>query len=157
MSQLKSGNTFQEFLNWAGSFQEFSICGSSIQEFLNWAGPFREFLIWGGTFQEFLIWGWPFYENFLENCVFLACFRLQWISFWLLTLIYSEDMYIFQKDWSKTLIPAWNKGSNILHQVLKQMNALWQLFPPKFGHFFNKTILTMGINSLTDTKVKHCC
>ena len=61
------------------------------------------------------------------------------------------------KKWSKTLIPAWNKDSNILHQVLKQMNALWQLFPPKFGHFFNKTILTMGINSLTDTKVKHCC
>ena len=97
MCQLKSGNTFQEFLNWAGSFQEFSICGSSIQEFLNWAGPFREFLIWGGTFQEFLIWGWPFYENFLENCVFLACFWLQWISFWLPTLIYSDDMYILQK------------------------------------------------------------
>ena len=90
MCQLKLGNTFQEFLNWAGSFREFSTCGSSIQEFLNWAGPFREFLIWGGTFQEFLIWGWPFYENFLENCRFLACFRLQWISFWLLTLIYSD-------------------------------------------------------------------
>ena len=114
MCQLKSGNTFQEFLNWAGSFQEFSICGSSIQEFLNWAGPFREFLIWGGTFQEFLIWGWPSYENFLENCVFLACFGLQWISFGLLTLIYSDGMYILQKDWSKTLNPAWNKGSNIL-------------------------------------------
>ena len=132
MCQLKSGNTFQEFLNWAGSFREFSICGSSIQEFLNWAGPFREFLIWGGTFQEFLIWGWPFYENFLENCVFLACFRLQWISFRLLTLIYFDDMYILQKKWSKTLNPAWNKGSNILLPPIWSSHRLLNKWKSKY-------------------------
>ena len=64
MYQLKSGSTFQEFLVWAGTFREFSICGSTFQEFRIWAGPFREFLIWGGTFQEFLIWGWPFQITF---------------------------------------------------------------------------------------------
>ena len=131
MSQLNSGIPEMSYLIWAGSFREFLIWGGSFREFLNWAGSFREFLIWGGSFQEFLIWGWPSYENFLENCVFLACFGLQWISFWLLTLIYSDDMYILQKNWSKTLIPAWNKGSNILlphiwshHRLLCSMTKL---------------------------------
>ena len=141
MSQLNSGipemcyliwaGSFREFLIWGGSFREFLIWGGSFQEFLNWAGSFREFLIWGGSFREFLIWGWPSYENFLENCVFLACFGLQWISFWLLTLIYSDGMYILQKNWSKTLNPAWNKGSNILlphiwssHRLLCSMTKL---------------------------------
>ena len=70
-------------------------------------------------------------KNFLVNFVFLVCFSLQWISFWLLTLIYSDDMYILQKNWSKTLIPAWNKGSNILlphiwshHRLLCSMTKL---------------------------------
>ena len=36
MCQLKSGSTFQEFLIWAASFLEFSICGSTFQEFLIW-------------------------------------------------------------------------------------------------------------------------
>ena len=35
---------------------------------------------------------------FLENFVFLACFQLLWISFWILTLIHSDDMDILQKE-----------------------------------------------------------
>ena len=39
-------------------------CGNTFQEFLIWAGPFRDFMNCGGTFQEFLIWGWPFQKLF---------------------------------------------------------------------------------------------
>ena len=129
---LNCGSSNQEFLNWAGSFREFLIWGSSNQEFLNWAGSFREFLIWGGTFQEFLIWGWPFYENFLENCVFLVCFPHQRISFWLLTLLQLVDMYILQKNWSKTLIPAWNKGSNFLPPHIWSSHRLLNKWKSKY-------------------------
>ena len=64
MSQLNSGIPEMCYLIWAGTFREFSICGSTFQEFLIWAGPFRDFLNCGGTFQEFLIWGWPFQKTF---------------------------------------------------------------------------------------------
>ena len=56
----------------------------------------------------------PFKKTF-EKMSFLACFPLLWVIFWLLTLVQSDDMDILQKKWSKTLIPAWNKSSNIFH------------------------------------------
>ena len=55
-----------------------------------------------------------FYQKCSIKCVLFSLFYLQWISFWLLSLIYSDVMYILQKKLSKTLNPVWNKGSNIL-------------------------------------------
>ena len=98
MCQLKSCSAFQEFLIWAATFREFSICGST----------FQEFLIWGWHISGILDLRWhisgipdlrlALFKKFLENCVFLVCFPLQWISFWLLTLLQSVDMYILQKE-----------------------------------------------------------
>ena len=62
-----------------------------------WAGPFQEFLIWAGPFREFSIWCWPIQKIFWENVIFLACFPLLWVVFWLLTLIQSDDVDILQK------------------------------------------------------------
>ena len=121
MSQLNSGIPEMCYLIWAGTFREFSICGSTFQEFLIWAATFGEFSICGSTFQRFLILGWHIsgildlrwhisgipdlrlvlLKKFLENCVFLVCFPLQWISFWLLTLIYSDDIDTLQKNGPK--------------------------------------------------------
>ena len=79
-----------------------------------WAGPFQEFLIWAGPFREFSIWCWPIQKNFWENVIFLACFPLLCVSFGPLTLLYSDDMHVLQKDWFKTFIPAWNRSLNIV-------------------------------------------
>ena len=91
---------------WAGPFQEFPIWAGPFWEFPIWAGPFREFPIWAGPFREFLIWCWPIKKNFSENVIFFVCFLLPCVSFWPLTLLYSDDMHILQKDWFKTFIPA---------------------------------------------------
>ena len=38
---------------------------------------------------------------------------------------------------------------------LKEMGALWERFSPKFSQFFKRAILTMGMDILTMTTVKH--
>ena len=54
----------------------------------------------------------PFKKVFRKYC-FLTCFPLLWVIFHRLTLLWSVDIDILQKDWFKTPIPAWNKSSNI--------------------------------------------
>ena len=115
---------------WSSTFQDFLFCGSR----------FRDFLICGASFREFPICCWPILRNLhllqdisgipdlwlailkksLEKIVFLACFPLLWVVFWLiLTPLQSIDIHILQKKkWSKTLIPARNKSSKIFHPHL---------------------------------------
>ena len=119
---LNWASPFREFPIWAGPFQEFPVWAGPFQEFLIWAGPFREFPIWAGPFREwpiwagplhdFFIWCLPLLKNFWESVVFFVRFPLPCVSFWPLTLLYSDDMHILQKDF--TFIPAWNRSLNIL-------------------------------------------
>ena len=53
-------------------------------------------------------------QTFEKMFLFFVCFPLPCVSFWPLTLLYSDDMYILEKDWFKTSIPAWNRSLNIL-------------------------------------------
>ena len=54
----------------------------------------------------------------------------------------------------KYLMPNAN-GIRIRIGPYKEMNALWQLFSPKFCQYFKTAILTMGNDILTMTMVKH--
>ena len=49
-------------------------------------------------------------KTFEKMLFFFVCFLLPCASFWPLTLLYSDDMHILQKDWFKTFIPAWNRS-----------------------------------------------
>ena len=54
----------------------------------------------------------------------------------------------------KYLMPNAN-GIRIRIDLYKEMDALWQLFSPKFRQLFKTAILTMGNYILTITMVKH--
>ena len=68
------------------------------------------------------------FKKVLRESRFLACFPLLWVIFWLLTLLQSVGIDIPQKDWCKTLIPAWKRSLNILHLhgVATACRVLWQ-------------------------------
>ena len=105
---LKGPASNQEFPKCATTNHEFLICAATNGEFLKWAATKRAAHFRNSWFVVGL------FKKFLEKNRFFCIFSTSMSRFWLLTFLQSVDMYILKKM-VKTVIPAWNKGRNILH------------------------------------------